>query len=209
MGKINEIIQKILNLMLLSIYWLVSCLPVVTIGAATAALYYTTQKVIKNDRGYVSGEYWRAFKENFKNATLCWLVHGLLGFLFADEGYLCYQMWTDGEPIGWLWIVFVLLEVINLAMALVTFPYLARFDDGPGRALKNSCLILLTHLPKGLLLLLLAALFVVGVVYFVPMLLLAPAGYMLLCSFFLEKIFRNYMSPEDQKAEQERNRIYR
>lgn len=205
MSRLNEIMNKFLDLVFLTVYWLVSCIPVFTIGAATTSLYYTTQKVIKNDRGYVSGEYWRAFKENFKTSTLCWLLHLLLGFLFADEAYICYQMWVDGQPIGWLWILFLVLEAFNVMMALITLPYIARFDDRAKRVLKNSLLIMLANLPKSLLQLLLLAAFIIAVVYFPPMLLLAPASYMLLSSYILEKVFRKYMSPEDLKEEQERN----
>ena len=43
MAKLNEICNKLLDLVFLTIYWFVSCLPIVTIGTATSALYYTTQ----------------------------------------------------------------------------------------------------------------------------------------------------------------------
>lgn len=207
MAKFNEICCKLLDLVLLTVYWFVSCLPVFTIGTATSALYYTTQKVIKNDRGYVSGEFWHFFKENFRVSTKCWLVHLILGFVFADEAYLCYQMWRDGVAIGWMWIPFVVLEALNVIMAIFTLTYIARFEDGAKRTLKNSFFIMMTHLAKGILLLLLLAVFVVAVVYFPPVILLAPASYMLLASYVLERIFRKYMSKEDLEAEQERNRV--
>lgn len=208
MAKLNEICNKLLDLVFLTIYWFVSCLPIVTIGTATSALYYTTQKVIKNGRGYVSGEFWHFFKKNFKVSTKCWLVHLILGFIFADEAYICYQMWRDGVTIGWMWIPFVVLEAFNLVMVIFTLTYIARFEDGAKRTLKNSFFIMMTHLVKGILLLLLLAVFVVAVVYFPPLILLAPASYMLLASYVLEKIFRKYMSKEDLAAEQERNRVW-
>lgn len=208
MAKLNEICSKFLDLALLTVYWFVSCLPVFTIGTATSALYYTTQKVIKNDRGYVSGEYWHFFKENFKVSTKCWLVHLILGFVFADEAYICYQMWRDGVTIGWMWIPFVVMEVLNVIMAIFTLTYIARFEDGVKRTLKNAFFIMMTHLVKGILLLLLLAAFVAVVVYFPPALLLAPASWSLLASYVLERIFRKYMSKEDLEAEQERNRVW-
>ena len=205
MTRLNEIMNKFLDLVFLTIYWLVSCIPIFTIGAATTSMYYTTQKVIKNDRGYVSGEYWRAFKENFKTATICWLIQLALGLLFAEEGYLCYQLWANGDALGWLWVLFLVLEILNVTVALVTFPYIARFDDRAKRVMKNALLITLLHLPKTILQVLLLAVFVIAVIFFVPVILLAPAAYMLLSSFLLEKIFRKYMSPEDLEAERQRN----
>lgn len=203
--KLSAVVNKIMDLVFLTIYWLVCCIPVFTIGAATTALYYTMQKVIKNDRGYAAGEYWSAFKSNFKVSTLCWLIHLALGFLFADECYICYQMWADGDPVGWLWLLFALLEAINVMMALFTFPYIARFDDRVGRTMKNSLFIMLLNLPKAVLQLLLIAMFVYCIYRFVPVILIAPAAYMLLSTYLLEKTFRKYMSKEDLAAEQERN----
>lgn len=208
MVKLSEIFNKMLNLVLLTVYWLVLSLPIITLGAATTALYYTTQKVIKNDRGYVSGEFFKALKENFKTSTLCWIVHLIVGLIFADECYLCYQMWAKGEPIGWLWVLFLVLEILNVTMALFTLTYIARFADGVGRTLKNSLLIMLAHLIKALLQTLLLAVFVIAVIYFPPAILVAPAAYMLLSSYILEQIFGKYMSPEDVKTEQERNWRY-
>ena len=207
MAKLNEICNKLLDLVFLTIYWFVSCLPIVTIGTA---MYYTTQKVIKNDRGYVSGEFWHFFKKNFKVSTKCWLVHLILGFIFADEAYICYQMWRDGVTIGWMWIPFVVLEAFNLVMVIFTLTYIARFEDGAKRTLKNSFFIMMTHLVKGILLLLAHLTVVTAVLGMVIMLafLLAPASYMLLASYVLEKIFRKYMSKEDLAAEQERNRVW-
>lgn len=205
MQRLNDIMNKFLDLVFLTIYWLVSCIPVFTVGAATTALYYTTQKVIKNDRGYASGEYWKAFRSNFKTSTLCWLLLLFLGFLFADEGYICYQMWADGQPIGWMWILFLVLLVLDVMLALFTMAYIARFEDRMGRVLKNCLLIMFSNLFRGILLLLLLAVFITAVVFFPPMLLLAPASYMLLASYVLEKIFRRYMSQEDLEKERERN----
>ena len=206
MEKFNEIVNKFLDLVFLTVYWLISCLPVFTIGAATTALYYTVHKVIRRDRGYASGEYWRAFKENFRTSTACWLIHLALGLLFADEGYICYQMWADGQSVGWLWILFLLLEAFNVTMALITLPYIARFDDRAGRVLKNAFLIMLANLPRALLHTLLLAVFVIAVIFFAPMILLAPSAYMLLAGYGLEKIFRKYMSPEDLEKEKEQDR---
>lgn len=203
--KLSDIFNKIMDLAVLSIYWLVSCIPIFTIGAATTALYYSVRKVIRNDRGYAAGEYWGAFKANFKTSTLCWLIHLAVGFLFADECYICYQMWADGEQIGWLWLVFALLEAVNIMMVFFTFPYIARFEDRVGRTMKNALFIMLLNLPKALLQLLLIAMFAYCIYRFVPVILVAPAAYMLLSTYLLEKIFRKYMSKEDLAAELERN----
>ena len=65
-----SILGKITDSLLLCLLYLLSCLPIITIGAATTALYYTTHKVLRCDRSYLWKEYKRAWKENFKQATI-------------------------------------------------------------------------------------------------------------------------------------------
>ena len=69
-----QIFYKATECMLLSILWVVTSLPVITIGASTTALYYAVVKVIRNNEGYVWGEFWNGFRTNFKQATIIWLV---------------------------------------------------------------------------------------------------------------------------------------
>ncbi len=203
--KISLLIHKIADCMLVSIYWVVLCLPVVTAGAATTSLYYVTQKNLRNDRGYASKEFWHAFKSNFKVFTLSWLIMLVFGTIFAGNGYLCYQLWRGGDAMGWLWILCLIMGILDLALALVAFPYMARFEDTVKMSLRNTILITLRHLPLALLQVLMLVIFVTGVYLFVPLILIAPAGYMLLSNRILEKIFRKYMSPEDIQAEEKRN----
>ena len=208
MTKLNALFNKLLNLVLLTVYWLVCSLPVFTAGAATAALYYTTLKVIKNDRGYVSGEFFRSFRGNFKVATACWLAHLAAGLLFTGEYVVCYRMWAGGEPLGWMWVLFLVLGILDATMAFFTMSYIARFEDKAGRTLKNSFLIMLRHLTKGLLQMLLLGVFVIAVVWFPPAVLIAPAAFMLLSSYTMEKIFCRYMSAKELAKEAERNRTH-
>ena len=72
----------------LSIFWIALCLPIVTIGPATAALYYTVVKVFrhKSDDG-AFGMYWKAFVQNLRRgipATLIFIpVMLLLAYGYA------------------------------------------------------------------------------------------------------------------------------
>ena len=76
----------------LSIFWIALCLPVVTIGPATAALYYTVVKVFrhKSDDG-AFGMYWKAFVQNLRRgipATLIFIPVMLLLAYGYDMGHL-------------------------------------------------------------------------------------------------------------------------
>ena len=73
-NKFFRALNKLVDMVILSFCWIISCIPVFTIGAASTALYDTSRRVIHHDEGYVWRGYWHAFKVNFKQATKAWLV---------------------------------------------------------------------------------------------------------------------------------------
>ena len=50
----------------LGLFWLLLCVPVITVGPATAALYYTVVKVFRQKDTYGFRTMWRAFRTNLK-----------------------------------------------------------------------------------------------------------------------------------------------
>ena len=73
-----SILNKICDMLFVSIIYIILCLPIFTIGPATTALYYAVVKVIRRERGYISREFFRSFKLNFKRGTIVGLVLTLL-----------------------------------------------------------------------------------------------------------------------------------
>ena len=204
-NKFFQGINKIVDCICLSFLWVLLCIPVVTAGAATTALYYTVNKVIRNNRSYIWKEFWHAFRTNFKQSTLVWLI---LIFIYAIMGIDCYIMFQyakAGVSYGSLYIVFAVLMLIVTMWANYLFPYMARFENTLKAVLKNCVIMALLNLGKSVVLLVLfLAAFVVTYVFF-PAIMILPAVYMLLVNFILEKVFVKYMTPEDIEAEKERN----
>ena len=66
--------SKFIDMIMLNVIFLISCIPVFTIGAAWTAMYYTCVKVIRRDRGKVWQEYKHSFVVNFKAATGVWVI---------------------------------------------------------------------------------------------------------------------------------------
>ncbi|MDE6837434.1 MAG: YesL family protein, partial [Acutalibacter sp.] len=50
---------RIANMMIVSFFWALCCLPVVTVIPATAALFHTTTKVLRENGNGVAGDYFR------------------------------------------------------------------------------------------------------------------------------------------------------
>ena len=204
-NKFFQGINKIIDCVCLSFLWLLLCIPVVTAGAATTALYYTVNKVIRNNRSYIWKEFWHAFRTNFKQSTLVWLI---LIFIYAIMGIDCYIMFQyakAGVSYGSLYIVFAVLMLIVTMWANYLFPYMARFENTLKAVLKNCVIMALLNLGKSVVLLVLFLAALVVTYVFFPAIMILPAVYMLLANFILEKVFVKYMTPEDIEAEKERN----
>ena len=77
-GKLARCLNCIGNLMILNILTLICCIPLVTAGAAMTALYTMTMRMARNEEGSIVREYFQAFRDNFKQATILWLIFGSL-----------------------------------------------------------------------------------------------------------------------------------
>lgn len=208
-GGIMKTLGKVTDVICLSLLFIVCSIPIFTIGTAATALYYTANKVIRNDRGYIFKEYMSAFKSNFKQTTPIWLLIMVISVVLGFDFYVMRQMGENGSKLGALTIVFLLMGVCLLAWALYLFAYMARFENTRKQSMKNAMLIALVNLPWTVLLLVLVLASVL-VVYILPIsLFFVPSAFTLTESFILEKIFWKYMSEEDREAELERNREYK
>ena len=82
-------IGRIIDVCWLNILWVLTSLPIITIGASTTALYYTSMKMIRNEAGYVSSDFFRSFKDNFKQSTIIWLLLLLVTMILVCD----YRFW--------------------------------------------------------------------------------------------------------------------
>lgn len=71
-NKFFMFMEKVMNLCLLGILWALFSLPVITVGASTAALFQYTLRLTRDEEGYVWKSFWNAFKKNFVPATMVW-----------------------------------------------------------------------------------------------------------------------------------------
>ncbi|MBQ8278408.1 MAG: DUF624 domain-containing protein [Roseburia sp.] len=201
-------VSKIIDCVWLSMLWLLCCIPVFTIGAATTALYYTVNKSIKNDRGYASSEFFSSFKSNFKQSTVIWLIFMAIYALLGFDCYVMYQYGEAGMEIGKLYFVFFIFAVIITMWGFYIFPYIARFENTTKNVLKNTVYIAISNVHWTVVLTVLFIAMWVGIYLFPPVVLIMPVLYNLLKNIAIEHVFKKYMTPEDLELEEERNRNF-
>ena len=72
-SPIVQLLNKVTDLILLNVLYIVSCIPVFTIGAAQAGLYTAVKVMLdKEDDTSVFKAYWRGFKAGFGTITAAW-----------------------------------------------------------------------------------------------------------------------------------------
>lgn len=207
-NKLWSSVNSAVDAILLNIMWLITCIPIFTIGAATTAFYYTTHKVIRNQRSGIWKEYWSSFKGNFKQATKIWLIFIVIFAVFYFDISICIEYLKAGDSLGVMAYFFIGLTALALIWFMYVFAYIARFEDNIKTTLKNSAIMAITN--PGYSLIVLVAL---GAALYVCWWLMlftwfVPALAMVFINLALEKVFRKYMT-EEELAEEQQNDMMR
>ncbi len=185
----------------LSVLWLVFSIPIVTMGAASAALYAAVYKYIRRDEGYLWRTFWEAFRENLKRSTLAWLPALALLILLAVDALVFRSMYLQGKLIGNLYWVILILICVEVTWTAWLSAYCARFNGSVKDVLRFSALLMAAHPVKSLWVFL-PILTGAALILTAPVLLLiAPAAACWIGSVTMEKVFLLHMRPEDAEKE--------
>jgi len=149
-SKFMQVLSRITDLILLNILFLITCLPVFTVGAAAAALYTICFRLMREEYSGIILPYFRAFRANFKQATLAWLV--LLVVLLPAVYYLKTLLVMAGA-LRYMAFVFIIILAVGLMTAGYVFPWISQFDNNAIQSLKNALILSISHLPRSFLIL--------------------------------------------------------
>ena len=111
-------LSKMADLMILNLLTLLCCLPIITAGDAMTALYYMTIKMVKNEECYIVKGYFKSFKENFKQATIIWLIALVVGIIFAGD-----FMILRNSTVSFGKVIMVLITIVQAMPLLILFGF--------------------------------------------------------------------------------------
>lgn len=138
-SKLLQITNKAGRLCFLNLLYILCCLPVITIGAATAALYTCIFLVLENKDGYLSHAFFSGFRKHFKQGTLLWSgICALCGLFMAA---LLFARLLPSYFLGPVTAVCILLLVYLYFLSCYLFAFISRFE-AELRFVLRSCLIL-------------------------------------------------------------------
>ena len=140
-GPVLQFINKIVYSVYLNILWFICCIPIVTIGASTTALFYVTLKISKNEEGSITKAFFHSFKENLRQGTVIWLILLAFGIILGIDGYVLYHMRFENVFWTLCTAVFCVAAAAYAIILMYIFPLLARFDNTIGAMFKNALFI--------------------------------------------------------------------
>lgn len=209
-SKFSQIMLKLCYGCYLNLLWMVCSLPVFTAGAATAALYDVTLRLAREEEPPLTARFFKAFRENFRQATILWLILLGIGVLLGADGYILYHLYkgTTGmvSVICTLGLVLIIVAAIAYVIVLLyVFPLVASVKNTNWAMLKNALLIGIHYLFCTILVFAIHfAMFFAVVAVFTPLIVFGEGLCALLSSCLLGKVIRAcaYDPAEESGADQ-------
>ena len=154
-SKLMTAFSKLSHIMLLNLLYVITCIPIFTIGAATTAMYSVLFKLNYIPKLSITKTFFKAFKENWKQSTIIWLIIFAFGLPFNFNVVFFYVMESG---IRYLYLLFMLLSILFWIVFSYIFPLLSQFENSNKQTIKNAFLIGILHLPRSIIMALLNAL---------------------------------------------------
>lgn len=190
---------KLVDIFVLNILWIVCCIPIVTIGPATTAVYYVCMKLARDEEGYTVRDFFKSFRQNLRQGMIIGIIMTVLAvILYLDyRFYLALRVGPKGILLG---LFFVTLMLYTFEFSYV-FALLARFENTVKNTMKNALIMSLRHMPKTIVMVFLILLLTLASIGVLPLLMLGFPFSAFLCSYFLVGIFDQYIPKEEDETQ--------
>lgn len=145
---IHIFLNKLGDIIVANLLFLVCCIPIITIGPALTALYHCMLRTVKGNNNGTTKTFFRAFKENFRQSLIVWLGLLAVGFiLFLNIRFLQNTASVVSKPLFYVSLGIAGLVII---LALYIFPVIAAFANTTVNLLKNAYVFAFLHFPSTL-----------------------------------------------------------
>ena len=197
-----QFLNRLTDVVILNVICLICCIPIVTIGTSITALHYVTMKMARNEEGYIVSDFFKSFRENFRQSAIIWGIFLLVTIFFYIDIRI-FNADAVSFPKAFKLIIYMLYFFVCLT-AMYAFPLLGRFSNTVVNTIKNAFLMSIIHVFKSLLM---AAIYILPVLI-LPLhgtlmgvyLLFGIAGPAYANSFIWKGIFKRY-EPEEESVE--------
>ena len=139
-------LSRMADLAILSLLWFVCCLPIITIGASTTAMYYVALKLVREEgEEKITTMFFQAFRSNFKQATALNIISLVIGVVLSLDCWI--MLHSEGTTATFCAAVFFVMLVWLLCIMFYVYPMQAQFYNTIKQTLINAALLSMRKFP--------------------------------------------------------------
>ena len=184
---------QVTDCIFLSLFWLLGCFPVVTVGASFAALYDSVYQGFRKGDKHPWQRFLSTFKENWKGCIVPTVLFGIVVIALGKGLIAVWNAAVYGQVSWMLFSAAAFLGMLVLGVLSVLFPMVSRFENPLGALLKNTLFLALANLPRTLALGMVNAVTAFLCIRFVFPVFFLPALAALMGTLLIEPMFRPFM----------------
>ena len=205
-NRLMRALSRLFDLMILNIITVALCIPVITAGAALTAMHAVLIQIVEDREGYIIRGYFVKFRENFKKATLIWLIVLVVSVLLALDFRIVNAI--EGSMGSVMTTALTVVAVIYVMIVQYVFPLTARYENTLRGTFDTAVRVSIAFFPRTAAMVIISiAVAVVGyryMQYALPLLfLLGISGTSYLCAQLYVPIFHKL---EPAKPDEEADR---
>lgn len=150
-SPLMSFLSHIADLVILNVLWLVCCIPLVTIGASTTAMYHVLRHHQEDAVSSIVKDFFISFKSDFKQSTLVYLIL-LVPTAAVVANFLIILNPDNTEAVpSYVRILCMISALLLSLISSFSYPVMAYFDDSVFRTLRNIAVLTLARLPRAIL----------------------------------------------------------
>lgn len=203
-NPVFRFLSRLVDLVVLNVIFLISCIPIFTIGTALTSLYYVCINDWDPQNAHIIKKYTKSFKENFKKSTVLWFIMLLAGVIVGTDLWYVLTQWRDTGNDNYR--IGIVLCIICLILYLCIFTYVwplqAKFENKILRTIQNALGMAVAHLPETVIAWCIAGIAGYLVVQYTVMqvmfLILLCSTVAYIQSSLFRNVFRPYLGLEDE-----------
>lgn len=147
----NSFMSKVFDIILINLLWTVCCIPVITIGASTAAMYSVMLRLVRDEEGPIIQSFFDFFRKNFVKSIPYTVIMVLFTLVMILDMHILGQQSSDMASV--MYGVTIALMVTGIIVLSYALPLFARFENPPAVQFSNAWRLAVTHIPQSLIIL--------------------------------------------------------
>lgn len=195
------------SIICVGVLWVTFCLPIITIGASSAAAYYTMVHTVRGGKGNVTSNFIKGIKNNWKITFPISIVFFFIALLLAFDAIYLFNYGTEfSQTLSYITYGFI---AIFIGIQGYIYPCCAQFDEKRFELFKLAFFMTFSHILNtiGVIILFVGALFAI---YMAPWsVLIIPGLFCYLKSILISPVVKKFVLDDDEdEIEEEEEDTY-